>query len=191
MGDEHEWSKLRSTVFSFIYRNPKSNRLLVRRADLEPDDQVLDIGCGPGAAVRAAATVVSAGRAAGVDRSRAMVDIARRRAADLPNVAFEVGVAESLPFPDGAFTVVWTAHAFHHWSDQESGLKEAYRVLAPGGRLFIVENTSTGEHGITLERAMDLEAKLGDLGFTRTFLDRLGKDYLVGARVPGAAPATR
>lgn len=181
MGDAAEWSKLKSTIYSLIYRNPKSNRLIVEHAALAPDDRVLDIGCGPGAAVRGAATVVTAGHAAGVDRSTAMIDIARKRAASLDNVGFEVGTAESLPFDDGAFTVAWTAHAFHHWSDQEAALRDIMRVLSPGGRLFVVENKSAGEHGLTLDRAIDLQYLLGDLGFVETSVDLLGKDYVVAA----------
>ena len=50
MGDEQEWPKFKSKVYSLVYRNPKSNRLLVEIAELAPDDRVLDIGCGPGVA---------------------------------------------------------------------------------------------------------------------------------------------
>lgn len=191
MGDATEWSKLKSSIYSFIYRNPKSNRLIVDHAALAPDDRVLDIGCGPGAAVRAAAVRVTSGHAAGVDRSAAMIDIARKRSAAIGNVGFDVGTAESLPFDDGAFTVAWTAHAFHHWTDQEAGLREAMRVLGPGGRLFVVENRSNGEHGINLDRAIDLQHLLGGLGFVDASVGRLGKDYVIGASVAGSTSVAR
>lgn len=191
MGDETEWSKLKSTIYSFLYRNPKSNRLVVDYAALSSDDRVLDIGCGPGSAVRAAATVVSEGRAAGVDRSAAMIEIARRRSAGFDNVGFDVGTAESLPFGAGAFTVAWTAHSLHHWSKPEDGLREVLRVLRPGGRLFVVENKSTGEHGLTLDRAIDLQYLLGDLGFVGAWVDRLGKDYVIGASVAESTSVAR
>lgn len=191
MGDEQEWSKFKSTFYSWVYRNPKSNRILVEVAGLEPEDRTLDIGCGPGVAVRGAAAVVTDGRAVGVDRSPSMIDIAQKRAAALPNVEFAVGEAEDLPFPDDAFTVAWTAHAFHHWADPEAGLIEARRVLAPGGRLLIVESKTTGEHGFSLDRAMDVQFKLEELGFTDPSVEIHKKTYFVGAKVPSATSATR
>lgn len=185
MGDEQAWSRLKAAIYSFVYRNPKSNRLLVDHAALAPEDSVLDIGCGPGAAVRSAASVVTAGLAAGVDRSPAMIDIARKRSAELDNVSFEVGSAEALPFDDDTFTVVWTVHAFHHWENREQGLSEAHRVLAPGGRLLILEIKSTGEHGLSLDGALDVQFNLDALGFTDTAVELLGKDYLVGGVAGG------
>lgn len=180
MGDTQEWSRLKSAIYSFINRNPKSNRLLVDHAALASEDATLDIGCGPGAAVRSAAAIVTGGHAVGVDRSPAMVDIARKRSAHLGNVTFEVGSAEALPFDDDTFTVVWTAHAFHHWEDRERGIGEAQRVLAPGGRLLILEIKSTSEHGLSLDGSLDLQFMLDDLGFTNTGVELLGKDYLIG-----------
>ena len=69
--DTKPWSGFRSWVYSLIFRSPKSNRLIVDLAALNPDDRVLDIGCGPGAAVRRAADTVVAGSAMGVDRAEA------------------------------------------------------------------------------------------------------------------------
>ncbi len=158
---------------------------------LNPDDHVLDIGCGPGAAVRAAATVVTAGKAVGTDRSPAMVEIASKRSEHLPNAEFAVGAAEDLPFPDDAFTVAWTAHAFHHWEHQEQGLLEAQRVLVPGGRLIILETRTNGEHGLSLDRALDLSRELERLGFVEPTIDRRKDNYFVGASVSGSTSVTR
>ncbi len=191
MGDEQEWSRFKSRFYSLVYRNPKSNRLLVQVADLAADDHVLDIGCGPGVAVRGAAAVVTEGRAVGVDRSPSMIDIARKRAAGLPNVDFAVGQAEDLAFPDDAFTIAWTAHAFHHWADTDAGLLETRRVLVPGGRLLIIESKTTGEHGFSLDRAMDVQFKLEELGFADASVELHKKTYFVGARVPASTSATR
>lgn len=191
MGDEQEWSKFKSTFYSWVYRSPKSNRILVEVAGLAPDDRTLDIGCGPGVAVRGAAAVVTDGRAVGVDRSPSMVDIARRRSEGLENTEYAVGQAEDLPLPDESFTVAWTAHAFHHWADPDAGLIEARRVLAPAGRLLIVEDRTSGEHGFSLDRAMDLQFKLEEVGFVDASVARHRDIYFVGARVPSATSATR
>lgn len=187
--DEHEWTKLKSTIYSWIWRNPRSNRILVDVADLSPDDHTLDVGCGPGVAVRGAAQSVT--RAVGVDRSPSMVEIAQRRSAEFPNAEFAVGSAEDLPFPDDTFTVAWTAHSYHHWSDPESGLVECQRVLAPGGRLLIVETKSNGDHGLDLDRALDVSKKLEALGFVDSSVELHSKNYFVGASVPGSMSVTR
>ncbi len=56
--------------------------------------------------------------------------------------AFSVGVAEHLPYPDGAFDLVVSTTSFDHWADQEAGLHECARVLAPGGHLVLVDQFS-------------------------------------------------
>ena len=91
MADQAPWSRLKSEIYSLFGRNPRSNRLMPSVADLKAFHEVLDVGCGAGAAVRAAADQVN--RAVGLDRSQAMVDIARRRSRRFGNVEFEVGGA--------------------------------------------------------------------------------------------------
>jgi ubiquinone/menaquinone biosynthesis C-methylase UbiE len=164
MADTSPWSRLQSEIYALIGRNPRSNRLLPSIAELSPSHEVLDIGCGPGAAVRAAAGAVA--RAVGVDRSEAMVEIARRRSARFDNVEFVVAAAEELPFPEAAFDRVWTIQSFHHWADPERGIAEARRVLRPQGRLFIVESESRGAHGLDRNRADALAQRLRAAGFT-------------------------
>lgn len=180
--DEHEWPKIRSTIYSWIWRSPRSNQILVDVAGLSADDHALDIGCGPGAAVRHAAPTVA--RAVGIDRSPSMVDIARRRSAEFPNVEFAVGQVEDLPFPSDAFTVAWSAHSFHHWADRNAGLVECQRVLAPGGRLLILETRTNGEHGLSLDGALDLGGELEELGFVDPSLGRHGNEYVIEVTVP-------
>lgn len=176
--DTKPWSGFRSWIYSLIYRSPKSNALVVRSARLSASDRVLDIGCGPGAAVRAAAGVVVTGEAAGVDRSEHMVDIARRRSLQFPNTRFEVGSAESLPFPDGSFTVVWTAHSFHHWEDRDAGLAEMLRVLSDGGRGLILE-TDGKKHGLTDSQARGVMADMERLGFRDLAIERVEKQVII------------
>ncbi|MFO1061210.1 MAG: class I SAM-dependent methyltransferase [Dongiaceae bacterium] len=52
----------------------------------------------------------------------------------IANLRTAQGPAERLPFPDGAFDVVLSRFSAHHWRDVDAGLREARRVLAPGGR---------------------------------------------------------
>ena len=105
---------------------------------LMPDDALLDLGCGTGAAVREAAPVVS--RAVGLDLSPAMIGQARTLAAALDNVEFRVGdVSGPLPFADGEFTAIVCTTAFHHFPHPSHTIAEMSRVLAPRGRVVIAD----------------------------------------------------
>lgn len=107
-----------------------------------PDDDVVDIGCGPGAAVRRAAAR-GASSVVGVDPATVMLRVARvlTRASrrEGPVVRYLEGAAEALPLPDGCATVVWSLATVHHWKDVDAGLAEARRVLRPTGRFLAIE----------------------------------------------------
>lgn len=179
--DTGPWSGFRAWIYSLIFRSPKSNRLIVELAALTGSDRALDIGCGPGAAVRNAAEFVHDGLAAGVDRAEKMIAIARKRSEGLPNVEFRVGSAETLPFDDGSFTVVWTAHSFHHWEDRRAGMAEMYRVLRPDGRALILEQDEK-KHGLTATQADVVVSDLVELGFSDVSVERLEKQVVISAR---------
>lgn len=178
--DTSPWSRVKSELYALVGRNPRSNRRLPQIAGLDPSQVVLDVGCGPGAAVRAAATHV--GRAVGVDRSEAMIEIARRRSRSVGNVEFTVGSAERLPFADGSFDRVWTIHSFHHWERPAEGLAEMHRVLRPGGMLLIIESDSRGSHGLDQARAAELVQDLAALGLTAASIAKPFKQLVVTAR---------
>lgn len=177
MADTSPWSRLKSEIYSLFGRNPKSNRLVPSIADLESSHTILDIGCGPGVAVRAAAGSVQ--RAVGVDRSESMVAIAHRRSHAFSNVQFIVAGAEDLPFPDETFDRVWTIHAFHHWEDGDRGIAECLRVLKPGGHLLIVENETKGAHGLDDARASDLAQSLRGAGFAEASVSKPHRQLVV------------
>ena len=176
--DDKPWSGLRARIYSFIFRKPKSNQLIVDLAGLAPTDHTLDIGCGPGAAVRLAAGIVTEGSAAGVDRSEPMIQIARKRSSELDNVEFQVGSAELLPFPDATFTVVWTVHSFHHWEDRSAGISEMRRVLRTGGRALIVEQDEK-KHGLTRAQADRVESDFAEAGFAPVVVDRVDGQVVI------------
>jgi ubiquinone/menaquinone biosynthesis C-methylase UbiE len=139
-----------ASLYALVSRNPASNRAVVEAAGVRPDDRILDIGCGPGAALAQAAALATAGTVSGVDPTPRMVTVASRR---VPTATVKVGGAENLPFDDDSFTIAWSIAAYHHWPDQEAGIAEAHRVLAAGGRLLIAENTLDQKHGHGLDHA--------------------------------------
>ena len=184
MADEQPWSRFKAEIYSIVGRNPRSNMRLVRHAQVLPDSSILDIGCGPGAAVRRAARIALAGTATGVDASPAMIDIARRRSGQYTNIRYAIGPAEDLPFDDSAFSHVWSIHAFHHWNDQHQGLAECLRVLAPGGRVFIAETRGSGGHALSPERGHEVAQQMEDLGFTESSVERVFREIVVVGRKP-------
>lgn len=181
MADIKPWSSFRARLYSLIYRNPESNQLIVQLAEPASDEKALDIGCGPGAAVRKAAE--TAREAVGVDRAEKMLRIARNRSAGSANVRFEVGAVEDLPFADDEFDVAWTVHAFHHWEDQTAGLAECRRVLAPGGRLLIMEKDvkKSRGHGLTPQGVEEVKAKLEQAGFPAVSVDKHDDQFVLTA----------
>ncbi|MFQ6007022.1 MAG: class I SAM-dependent methyltransferase [Woeseia sp.] len=123
-------------------------RRIIEAAELRPGARVLDVGCGTGTlALAAAACVGAAGRVEGIDPSPEMVARARAKAAaaGLP-ATFRLAAIEALPFPDRSFDAVLSSLMFHHLSDslKQSGLAEIRRVLAPGGRLTIIDFVGAG-----------------------------------------------
>jgi len=103
--------------------------------DLTGDDLLLDVGCGTGAASRAASAEVDL--VVGVDLAPEMIRRATELATGVENVRFLVADSEQLPFDDGAFTAVLCSNSFHHYPDPLRAVREMGRVLASGGRLVI------------------------------------------------------
>lgn len=184
---ERIWGKGRAVVYSWLNRDPASNRVVVEVARPGPDDRILDIGCGPGAALARAAEMVGPGRVAGADPSPAIVEIARRR---VPGADVRVGGAEALPFEDASQTLVWSISSFHHWPDQPTGLAEVGRVTRGGGRVLIAERLLRRRHGHGLDPAgaNQLVEALGQAGFedvtvTRHKASRVPLLVIEGTRV--------
>jgi SAM-dependent methyltransferase len=143
------------------------------------DDAVVDVGCGPGPAVRAAVRA-GANSAIGVDPAAAMLRVARGVGAlhrGRSAVSYIEGTAERLPLADDSATVVWSVATVHHWRDVDAGLVEVRRVLRSGGRFLAIERrvtpgaTGIGTHGWLDQQAEAFAERCRAAGFVDVELD--------------------
>src|SRR3974377_2171391 len=128
-----------ATAISMTGGRGHAARVIADMVPLSPNDHVVDVGCGPGTAIREANR--RGARATGIDPSGYMLRLARaitsmRRGT---SVEFLEGSAEALPLPDRSATVLWALSSVHHWVDRGAGLAEAHRVLVPGGWILLAE----------------------------------------------------
>ncbi len=144
-------------------------RLAADLAAVSAADHVVDVGCGPGTAVRDAAR--RGARATGVDPAPVLLRLARTLTRDRPAITWAEGAAEDLRRPDGSATILWSLACVHHWSDVTAGLAEAQRVLTSGGRLLAIERrvrpgaTGLASHGWTDHQAESFAAQCRAAGF--------------------------
>ncbi|HVB23518.1 MAG TPA: arsenite methyltransferase [Ktedonobacteraceae bacterium] len=109
-------------------------------AELRPGEKVLDLGSGGGIDVLLSARRVGpTGFAYGLDMTDAMLELAERnrKEAGLENVRFLKGLIEAIPLPDNTVDVVISNCVINLSADKAQVLREAYRVLAPGGRFAV------------------------------------------------------
>jgi ubiquinone/menaquinone biosynthesis C-methylase UbiE len=124
-----------------VWQHAGITRWSMELLDVKPRDRVLDIGCGNGVALALLARKATDGAAAGIDPSSVSVEVSTRRNASAiraGKVTVTQGEAARLPFPDGSFDKVLSLESFYFWDDPVAGLKEAQRVLGPGGSILIV-----------------------------------------------------
>ena len=146
--------------------NAAMNALAVEALEVQPDDQVLEIGFGPGAALAEIARLAPRGFAAGIDPSEAMISQASRKLRNgiaAERVELKLGTASSIPYEDGRFDRVLTVNTIYFWDQTDSALREIRRVMQRGGRFVLVFRGTPDEAGALRVRAMAGRPSLDDV----------------------------
>jgi 2-polyprenyl-3-methyl-5-hydroxy-6-metoxy-1,4-benzoquinol methylase len=187
-------------------------------AELKPGEIVLDLGSGGGIDVLLSARRVSpGGKAYGLDMTDEMLALAsdNQKKAGIENVEFLKGEIEHIPLPDNSVDVIISNCVINLSADKDRVLREAFRVLKPGGRIAVSDVVTRGEVHPEIRKSMllwvgcvagalvDIEyrAKLAAAGFenidieptriyrsedARSFLEDKGIDLgLIGPQVDG------
>jgi arsenite methyltransferase len=145
-------------------------------ADLHPGETVLDLGSGAGADVLISARRVGpGGRAIGLDMTDEMLALARRNAADAQaaNAEFVKGHIEEIPLPDGSVDVVISNCVINLSGDKPRVLREAARVLRPGGRFAVSD--------VIADAGMDAATRADMAAWTGCIAGALTREEFAGA----------
>ena len=145
-------------------------------ADLRPGETVLDLGSGGGIdCFIAAEQVGESGRVFGLDMTPEMLALANanRDRMGLTNVEFIAGHLEDIPLPEGSVDVVISNCVICLSPDKDAVFREAYRVLAPGGRLHVSDMLARTEAGPRRTDAAAWAACVGGAEYRGTYLARI------------------
>lgn len=128
-------------------------------AELKPGETVLDLGSGGGIDVLLSAKRVGpSGKAYGLDMTDEMLALARenQRKAGVENVEFLKGEIEHIPLPDNSVDVIISNCVINLSADKDRVIREAFRVLRPGGRFAVSDVVVRGEVPADVRRNVEL-----------------------------------
>ena len=116
----------------------RRRRMAFDALHLSAGDTVVDIGCGNGLLTEEIARAVGrSGQVIGIDPSADMRAPAAKRCAGYPSVRIREGTADALPLDDGTADKAVAVQVLEYLSDIPAAIREAFRVLRPGGKLYI------------------------------------------------------
>lgn len=162
--------------YSMAWTHHARNRWTLSRLDLQVADRVLEIGCGPGAAIRDVAKVVSGGFVAGIDPSDVMVRQAVRRNLEAichGRVDIRLASMSVIPYPDACFDKVFGTNSIQFSRALLSDLREVLRVLRAGGlALFSIQPMwKGGTRAAARATVRKLAEAMGAAGFVSCTVD--------------------
>jgi SAM-dependent methyltransferase len=147
-----------AACFARLPGHEEATRLLIEAVELEANDEVLDVACGPG--LVACAVAHDARHVVGIDLTPTMIEQARalQSRLGLSNLEWHIGDVAALPFAANRFSAVLTRYSMHHFLDPQQVLSEMVRVVRPGGRVVVADLVLPPEQARTydsIERLRD------------------------------------
>jgi len=162
----------------------------LRRMEVRTGDRILDLGCGSGWATRLLARLAGdGGSVVGLDISDEMVRQAQDASADLKNVRFLQGSSEKIPADDNSFDKVLSVESFYYYADQDRALDELFRVMTPGGRLFILINLyRNNEYSLQWVHLLKVPVHMRSAAEYAAMLRQHGFERIETAQIPDDTP---
>ncbi len=187
-GQMGSWAPLYDLLM-FLMTFGKEKKLrqeTIQLARIKPGDNVLEIGCGTGSLTLAAKEQAGpSGEVAGIDIAPEMVAKARQKAARYSaDISFQEGGIAGIPFPDNRFDIVMCSFMIYHMPDEirMKGFWEIFRVLKPGGHLFILDaalSEKQQQHRTgQIHDIRELPPVLKENHFTRIEMEKTGFGFL-------------
>jgi len=159
--------------------NRRRNAWAVSLLDVQREDRVLEIGFGPGLAIRELSRIAAEGYVCGIDHSEPMLRRARRRNADGLRrgvVDLRLGAVDELPAFDAPFDKILAVNTMGFWGEPVARLAELRRLLRPGGLIALAHQPrgpgATDETSVAKGR--EIAAALDRAGFSSVRLETLG-----------------
>jgi ubiquinone/menaquinone biosynthesis C-methylase UbiE len=157
--------------------------------DIQPEDRILDLGCGTGWASRRMERIAVHGEVVGLDVADEMLRRAELASSAFKNVRYVWGSAENIEEADNAFSKVLSVESFYYYADQGKALDELRRVMAPGAKLFILINLYKDNH-YSLRWVTELKVPVQALSEAeyKALLEKHGFINVEARRIPDRSP---
>lgn len=137
----HFLTPIYDVFIKLVVPEKKVKTQTVELAQLKPDDNVLDFGCGTGTLLQLLKEKYPDVECAGIDNDPRMLKVAKERLLGIPKVQLVEYAGHSLPFTDNSFNAVVSTWVFHHLTNEQKtqAFTEIHRVLKPNGKLVVAD----------------------------------------------------
>jgi SAM-dependent methyltransferase len=172
------WGRAAGLIMAHRSSNRRRNAWAVSLLDVRPDDRVLEVGFGPGLAIRELARLAADGYVCGIDHSELMLRRARKLNAEGIRrgvVDLRLGAVQDLPAFDQPFDKILAVNAMMFWGEPVARLEELRRLLRSGGLMAIAHQPrGRGASDETAAaKGRELEAALAQAGFSEVRLETM------------------